>query len=240
LSGTVGGPNAAGAIVTFSGAVTGSTIADDSGRFTYVTGAASVGVVQAIALDQLQHPSAPALASIAVSAPTITLAVSGIDADGVTLSGHITDVDAAGETVVIAGAEQTSVTADSQGNFSFVLAPANLGTIDAVTTDDWGQVSGVAEVAASSMPPILTSFTAIQTAGNSWLFEGTVVAANYAGLTVNFGGLPSLVGQSVSVAADGTFFLVAQLQAGERGSATAQAIDAQTQASNMLTFDVVN
>ncbi len=74
-------------------------------------------------------------------------------------------------------------------------------------------------------PISLVNFQAIEEPGNVWTFQGQVIGQNVAGLTVLFGGLPSLQGMSAVVEEDGWFHLTIQLQQGESGTATAQATD---------------
>ena len=49
------------------------------------------------------------------------------------------------------------------------------------------------------------NFAATQEAGSAFIFSGTVSAQTAAGLTVSFGGIPSLAGQTATVAANGTW-----------------------------------
>jgi hypothetical protein len=83
-------------------------------------------------------------------------------------------------------------------------------------------MSNVAQVAAASFPPIIQNFTASYQGDGQWRLSGSVAASNLQGITINFGGLGSLMGRSVSVGSDGNFELVVELQ-GETGSASAQA-----------------
>ncbi len=240
LTGTVSGADAAGATVTFSGAVAARTTPDADGNYTYTTSSASLGTVTAVAVDVQQNTSDPTSATIAVAAPTITLGVTEVDADTMTLAGAVTDIDAAGDTIAISGAKQGSVTADTNGNFTFTMANTDLGAVDVNTTDLWGQASNTAEVAANILPPVITGFTATQSEGNSWIFRGTVTAPNMQGVTITFGGIPSLAGQTVNVAADGSFSIVVTLGDGEStGTATAQATDQNGQKSNVAAYNVV-
>lgn len=233
LSGDVHGAGA-GLSVSFSGAVSATTTTDALGHFRLVTSAATLGAVTAA------DPAGNSISrNIAVTAPTITLGVSEVEANAVTLSGTVTDIDAAGETIAISGAKSGTVTADANGKFSFTMAPADLGTVDVSTTDLWGQTSNTAEVAASSFPPVIYPFTATQSDANAWIFRGTVTAPNLQGLTITFGGIPSLAGRTAIVAADGTFSLVVTLGNGEYGTATAQTTDQLGQNSNRAAAPVV-
>jgi hypothetical protein len=233
LTGTVTGDNAAGAVVNFSGAVTGSVMADANGNYSFTANAAALGVVNAVAVDSQLHSSSAVSTTITVSAPTITLAVTSINASVATLSGTVTDLDGGGDTVFISGALTGKVTTDVNGNFTFTLATSALGTVYVSTIDLWGNLSNTAEVAASSFPPVIVAFTATQSSGNTWVFQGTVECTEMQGLVVTLGGLPQLVGQTVTVAANGNFYFVQILGINESGTATAQATDQSGEVSNI-------
>jgi hypothetical protein len=96
----------------------------------------------------------------------------------------------------------------------------------------------VAQLARSSAP-VITGFQANRGSGNCWTFSGTVIDQNPAGLTVTFGGLPSLQGQVATTNASGYFSLTVQLQPGECGMATAQTTDWAGLQSNVATASVV-
>jgi hypothetical protein len=81
--------------------------------------------------------------------------------------------------------------------------------------------------------PVITEFHASEGEGGWWTFSGVVVADNPWGLTVRFGGLSSLQGQTTDVQGDGTFQLTIRLQNGEEGLATAQTTDWQGRDSNL-------
>jgi hypothetical protein len=222
LSGTVTGDHAAGAMVMFSGAFNGSTMADSNGNYSCTTTSASMGTVSVTAIDTAYRSSAPASAQISVTAPTITLAITEVCQDHVVLSGHIAGADASGAMVMMMGAKQGAFSADANGNFSFTMTLSEFGTVSVVTYDSWAQMSNVAQVAAASFPPIIQNFTASYQGDGQWRLSGSVAASNLQGITINFGGLGSLMGRSVSVGSDGNFELVVELQ-GETGSASAQA-----------------
>ena len=238
LTGNVSGAYAAGATITFSGAANGTATADANGNFTFTTSAASLGAVSAVAVDSQQHASSAASAAISESGPTITLSAQSTSEDYMTFVGTVSDVDEAGETVNISGATKGAVTTDSNGNFSFTMATADLGTVDVSTTDLWGMTSNTAEVAADTLPPEITSFTVVQGANNLWILQGTVVAENPQGMTVTFGGMQVLNGLTTTVAADGTFSIVVTINPNQFGTATAQTSD-QNGVSN-LAAQVIN
>jgi hypothetical protein len=93
-----------------------------------------------------------------------------------------------------------------------------------------GAVNGNAVAA-----PVIVDFTATEDYGCTWTFAGNVSDPNMAGMHVALGGLQSLAGQTVTVAADGSFSLTIMLQPGESGTATAQATDCNGQVSNVAT-----
>jgi len=73
--------------------------------------------------------------------------------------------------------------------------------------------------------PEITDFHAREGEDGCWTFDGLVTADSTWDLTVRFGGLTSLQGQTVHTRSDGTFELYACLQPGERGMATSQTTD---------------
>jgi hypothetical protein len=83
--------------------------------------------------------------------------------------------------------------------------------------------------------PVISNFSASEGYNNIWTFSGSVADGygSAVGLTVTFGGLNSLAGKSATVAANGTFSLIVQLQPGEGGYATAQTTDSYGFTSNM-------
>jgi hypothetical protein len=99
--------------------------------------------------------------------------------------------------------------------------------------------------AASRLPPAKTApqildFMGVAVSEGWYTFTGRVVSdTSPAGLTVTFGGIPSLIGQSVTTATDGTFSLYIQLQTNgsDDGTATAQTT-ANGLLSNLAVYDV--
>ena len=68
-----------------------------------------------------------------------------------------------------------------------------------------------------------------------WTFEGEITAPSPKGETVQFGGIPSLANKTATVDSSGWFVLTVQLQAGESGTAWAEATDCWGQTSNLAT-----
>ncbi len=222
LSGNVSGAAAAGATVIFSGAASGSVTADGNGNFTFSTTDATQGTVYAFASNGGTPFTPYAPATVTVPNPSVTLAVTNLTADTITLSGTLTDVDPAGQTLAVSGAAPGPVVTDANGKFSFTVASAGAGTIDVSDTDLWGETSNTAEVNAANPAPVVRNFTAIDENLNTWLFQGNVIGNSVAGLTINFGGLQSLAGQTTTVNSDGSFSFTTTLAACESGTATAQ------------------
>src|SRR2546426_913253 len=94
LSGAVTGGQVSGVSVMFSGAVNGGTFTDASGNYSYTTSSASLGAVSAVGTDASLQSTDTAQASVAVAAPSVTLSIASIYRTDVTLTGHLTDIDA--------------------------------------------------------------------------------------------------------------------------------------------------
>ena len=253
LSGTVTGDQVAGVTVVFTGAASGTTTTDQNGAYAFTTESASVGSVTAQIQAAASPPSlggdgpmmptasfGPAISSISTSdpvpvtaqavidepAPVLTMAISYGAQNSVTLTGTLTDVDAAGETIALTGVAAGSVVTDSNGNFSLTTNASALGAIDATTTDLWSKTSNTAEVVVASDAPEIATFGAAHQAGNLWYFSGTVTAASPGGMTITFGGLNgALDGQTTIVKDDGTFAVSFFLPQGASGTVTAITTD---------------
>ena len=161
LSGVVSDSSPSGCSVTFSGAASGSTGCDGSGDFSYTTSSANLGKVFAVARDGAGLWSGPVRAFISVPPPVVSLSLTYGSETTVTLSGQVTDLDASSLAVTFTGVVSGSVAVNSDGTFSLTTTATGLGTIQASTTDLWGQASNTAQVTVSASPPSITSFTAI-------------------------------------------------------------------------------
>jgi hypothetical protein len=84
-------------------------------------------------------------------------------------------------------------------------------------------------------PPALqiTKFGWTNTFANVYTFAGTVIGGDGSAITINFGELDSLVGKTTAVNADGTFSFTIELTPDDYGLATAQAVNASAQQSNV-------
>jgi hypothetical protein len=220
LSGTVTGGQVAGLELQFTGAVSDVTTTDTNGNFSYTTSQASLGTVYAAGLSNAQ-PTDTAQATIAVAAPVLSLSISYGSQHNVTLSGWLTDIDAGSRPISIAGVAVGTPVTHSSGHFYLTTTASALGEVDATETDLWGQASNTATVMVSSSAPVIQDFAAVNSIGNIWTFTGRVVDNHPEGLTIRFGNIPALVGQTVTVRADGTFSFTCTLPAGTYGTASA-------------------
>ena len=241
LSGVVMDDVPAGATVTFTGAVSGSTTTDANGNFSFTATDATLGTVYASAVDQSDQSTNTASANIAVPTPVLTIWVSGESSGIATINGKLADLDPASETVQFSGAASGSVTTDSSGNFSVTVYTANVGNLFASATDLWGQTSNTEEVSVPADVIGIVDFAAIRETSNVWTFEGRVIGAVPGEVTVQLGGLPSLNSSApFAVAGDGTFAMTETLGANEWGTATALAIDSDDNQSNLAAAMVFN
>jgi hypothetical protein len=224
LSGTVTGGQVAGLQIQFTGTVSGVTTTDTNGNFSYTTSQASLGTVYAAGLSNAQ-PTDTAQATIAVAAPVLSLSISYGSQHNVTLSGRLTDLDAGSRPVSITGVAAGTPVTDRSGNFSLTTTASALGEVDATESDLWGQVSSKATVMVSDTAPVIQNFAVIHGTGNTWIFQGSVVAGHAEGLVVTFGGHSALAGQTATVRADGTFSVALTLPPGAYFTASAITTD---------------
>lgn len=225
LSGMVNASQPANVNLTFSGAVSGSTTPNAMGYFSFMTGTAGLGTVYAVGVDQQQQSSNTAQATVAVAAPTLTLNLMCLSQRTVMLSGMVNSIDAGGRTITFSGVVTGSVVTASNGTFSYSAQASALGSIQASTSDLWGQASNAPQVSVASSAPAIASFAAVHGVGTFWTFQGRVTDECAVGLTVTFGGLPSLANRTATVGANGWFYLTIALQEGEEGTATAETTD---------------
>ena len=235
LSGVVSDSSPSGCSVTFSGAASGSTGCDGGGDFSYMTSSANLGKVFAVARDGAGLWSEPVRTFISVPPPVVSLSLTYGSETTVTLSGQVTDLDASSLAVTFTGVVSGSVAVNSDGTFSLTTTATGLGTVQASTTDLWGQGSNVAQVTVSASPPSITGFSATYIGNNTWTFSGTVTDQTPAGLSVQLGGVSGVAGQTATVAADGSFSVTVQLASGVSGTATAQTTDWWGLQSNVAT-----
>jgi hypothetical protein len=225
LEGFVSDGPLAGVNINFYGAAWGSTTTDENGYFHLVTSDCMLGTVFAEGYDSNQEFTNIASADLYVMPPMLSLEIVGVSGNMVTLSGHVDGIDRGNLTVNLYGAASALATTDSYGNFTVTTWADALGDIYATVDDLWGQVSEQATASITSNPPTIMGFTCLQETGRVWTFYGWVSDEDPEGLTVSFGGIPSLEGQSTTVRADGSFSFTIELQPGEDGTVTAQTFD---------------
>jgi hypothetical protein len=227
LSGNLAGEAVAGVVVTFTGAVNATTTTDSTGAFSYTTSDASLGIVYASASE-----FDDAAAEIAVERPDISaLSLKYSDEESITVTGSLTDIDAAGRTITFSGAANGAVTTDNLGRFSFTTAMTQFGMLQADMTDLWNQAADTEAVYVSSGLPVILDFACHVEDGNLWVFTGRVNDEYPEGLTIRFGGL--LQGHTTTVQADGTFSFTIILEPGTSGTVTAITTDWWGQDSEM-------
>ncbi len=239
LSGTVTADDPSSVLVSFSGAATGSVATDSTGHYSLATSNASLGSVTAVGVDGNNQSSSPVTGTIAVDPPSVTLSVAYGAGHSVTLSGRVTDIDAAGRTVTFSGVVTGSVVTNTDGTYSYTATASGLGTVSSSTTDLWAQASNQAQASVANAAPQIINFSAAEEQGvNTWTFKGQVVDESPAGLTVRLGGLASLQGVTVTVANTGWFTKTIDLRIGEHGTATAVTTDWWGLDSNTATTQV--
>jgi hypothetical protein len=169
--------------------------------------------------------------------PMITLNVSYNGQTSVTLSGLVTDTScsAAGLVVTITGEVNVTTVTNSSGYFSVTTNAAGLGTVSATTVDSLGQTSNTATNAVTSQAPVISNFSWVSSYNNTYTFTATVTDASAPGLTVTFGGIPSLANKTATVQSNGTVSLSVQLNnnGSDNGTATAQTTNWWGQLSNV-------
>lgn len=210
LSGAITGQHVADFHVTFAGSVYGMTTSDSSGNFSYTTSQAWLGTVYAAGIDDWARCTDTAEAVIAKSAPALSISIAYGAQNNVTVSGTVTDLDAAGRTVTLGGVAYGTVVTDSSGNFSLTTTASGLGQLTATVSDAWWQ-SATASATLTSNAPVIQNFEAARGANNVWTFTGKVVDESPAGLTVRFGGLMLLTSQTATVDENGNFTLTCVL-----------------------------
>ncbi len=160
ISGTIGGPGAAGATVNLSGASTATTTADGSGNYSF-TGLANGS-----------YTVTPSLSGYIYTPATQTVPVSGANVSSVnftsapqtyTINGSISGPGGPGATVSLTGASTATTTADGSGNYSFTglpngsytVTPTNSGFVFTPTTQS-ATISGgnVSAVNFGSLPTV--------------------------------------------------------------------------------------
>jgi hypothetical protein len=126
-------------------------------------------------------------------------------------------------TIKIGGVALGSASVALDGTFDVQLPAVATGTVTGIAFDDWSQCSATAAVLIDVPPPVVTNFRAVRADAGRWTFSGQVSDLNPNGVTVQLGGLPDLVNQSVQTNSLGQFSLTIALS--RTGQASAQATD---------------
>ncbi len=226
VSGRVSDLDAGNCSVSFSGVVSGSVQTNPDGSFSYTTTASGLGVIDAVATDVWGLTSNTAQTQLSVAAPDISLAITGVQGQQVTLIGTVSAGSPAGLSVQISGVASAWVQTDQVGVFQTTVTASQLGAIDAVATDAWGQTSNTAEVILSSPAPSVTLTGVTLQANQTVTISGKVSSMDPGNCSVAFSGALS---GSVSTNPDGSFQYTS---ASQLGTIEATAIDAWGQTSN--------
>lgn len=213
--------------INLGGVAAGQATVTSNSGFSFVGAATALGQISATGVDTLNQTSNTAQIAFTSNPPAVSnLQFTWGANKQVTITGVINDEFPGGLTVTFGGAASGSVSADSSGHFSATLTATQIGQVTVGTTDQWNQNSAAASITLTNNAPTITNFTATQGALHSWTFTGKVTDDQAtSGLTVYFGGLPELKGETAVVAADGTFTLTVTLAAGESGNVTCNVAD---------------
>jgi hypothetical protein len=182
-----------------------------------------------LCLERLEDRLSPASAA----GETITLNITYLPGGEATFSGHLQNQNGpiANQAILLTGAVQTSMSTDSQGNYSITQAVPQLGPEYAASIDGLSNI-------ALLIPPVgsltVSSFSAIYQGNGLWLFSGTVTGASTQGTVVSFSGITALQGQSTTVNADGTFEFFAAVDPNQIGTVYAQVVDSSGDTSLMV------
>lgn len=221
--------------VVISGVACGTTTTGADGSFTFTGTLSGPGIISAQTTDGDNNVSPPVQVEVVNAAPFISMSITNVYRNQVTVTGQVLDEDAGPFTVTFTGKVTGSVITQLDGSFSYTGTATGVGTISATTKDALCQVSNAAQVTLTSNVPVILNFQAIdQQINNFWTFRGQVMDEAAPGLTVTLGGLASLSGQTVTVDFDGWFSLTVQLQAGETGFASAIVTDWLNQTSSAV------
>ncbi len=240
VSGYVTDPNPAGVTVSFQGAVTGQASANANGYFAFESLGFTPGPLTAQAVDGAGLTSNPVVVNVAGFAPQVSVSVA-YNANGTaTLSGLVTDPHPGGLQVVFNGVLSGSAQTTANGAFSLTTLVPTTGQVTVTTTDPYYQSSTPVAVQVDGPAPVVTSFQSTALANGSWTFSGQVLDRNPTSVQISFGGLNSLQGKTISVAANGTFSLTTLLQPGEAGQASVKASNGTGLGSNTATAFTAN
>jgi hypothetical protein len=236
FAGTVSGPTAAGATITFGGILAGQTVQVDScGHFSATFQLGNVdGTVTAQASDGDGRVS-DEVESYCVSQPDPpepwqigSFSGAEVSDDYWIFSGTIDGCGSEGATVTFGGVlAGYTAQVDANGAFSLSLYLGNIdGYATAEVLDPTNELRQ-AEVYCVSQPDPpetwqFSSFSGTEGADDCWTFSGTIDGNGTEGATITFGGV--LTGYTAQVGANGAFSLSASL-GNIDGYASAQVVD---------------
>lgn len=183
-----------GVQVAISGVVSGNVTADSSGNFSFTAYASTLGNVSAIATDAQGNSSTSRVSPVQDPTPQVVgLSIMATNVGkGVTVTGKVECADPGGLTVTFGGQvglAQTSVTTDSEGNFSVSTTATQLGTLTAYVTDEWGEQSPTVTAMLAVAAPQIQNFHGVNDGQNYWLMSGTVISPDAADCTVTLSGV---------------------------------------------------
>lgn len=143
-----------------------------------------------------------------------------------TITGVVNDEAPGGLEVVLSGSVTAWVSVNNDGTFYLYVSEAiALGPVQGSTTDAQGLQSNTVTLAITSAPPAIENFVLMPAMDGFFTFTGRVVDESAANLVVTFGGLPCLVGQTVTTDANGNFTFTIFIPLSQRGQVTAQVTD---------------
>ena len=108
------------------------------------------------------------------------------------MTGKVECADPGGLTVTFGGQvglAQTSVTTDSEGNFTLSTTATQLGTLTAYVTDEWGVQSQTIQTTLVVPPPQIQNFHGVNDGQNYWMMSGTVISPDAKDCTVTLSGV---------------------------------------------------
>jgi hypothetical protein len=155
--------------------------------------------------------------------PSLSLGFTFVNQDNVKCAGRYTGTNVANQAISIQGQGwSASATTDANGYYSVTVAATHLGAVTATVVSS---PSVQDQETLTAAVPQITNFVAIQEANGQWEFKGTITGTpDPQGMTITFGGLSNIAGNTTTVLSDGTFDVVFTLGTQE-GFVTATTTD---------------
>lgn len=224
VSGQVGDQDPTHCTVDIAGIVAGSMTPGTDGSFSFVAEASGLGGIGGTVTDPAGLRSS-AYTSLSVDPPSVNMTLTMDYGRVVTVAGQVSGPDATSDSVSISGAISGSAAPAADGGFTVTSEASQLGDIQAVVQDVWGQVSAPATVTITNRAPAIQNLSVQASHDNYWNVTGSVDDESPAGLTVSLSGPASLSNASVTVGSDGYFSIDFQLDEGEQASVSASVED---------------